>query len=166
MTKENDRRNRSNFSEVGLTLARPLRFTKLTARIKSQTDWPNHSRQFHSSSFARQSCATTTTCPPRLRRNERVNGYQAHTVVRVIGHPPIPYLLQAVLVLHGIRFIGMSARRVFHRTLMGQVASRRGMNKGKQGLCPDLALARLSSPGSPWFPLFVIIFLTGLLSSQ
>jgi hypothetical protein len=52
------------------------------------------------------------------------------------------------------------------RTLMDQVASRRGMNKGKQGLCPDLALARLSSPGSPWFPLSVIIFLTGLLSSQ
>jgi hypothetical protein len=26
------------------------------------------------------------------------------------------------------------------------------MYKGKQGLHPDLALARLSSPESPWFP--------------
>jgi hypothetical protein len=40
------------------------------------------------------------------------------------------------------------------------------MNKGKQGPCPDLALARLSSPGSPWFPLFVIIFLTGFFEQS
>jgi hypothetical protein len=48
---------------------------------------------------------------------------------------------------------------------MDQVASRKGMNKGKQGLCRDLAPARLCSQESPWFP-FIFYYLIDRLFKQ
>jgi hypothetical protein len=40
------------------------------------------------------------------------------------------------------------------------------MYKGKQGLHPDRALARLSSPESPWFPFICYYLIDGLFKQS